>query len=152
MEELNLLYNDIYVFFVFILMILFFVATLFLNVAIIFNWFLKRNLKEVIEKEEKNKAIKTLAFRGFFSFFSFVALFIYLSIFEIEDVQYKNILDTFASNNAIVKSKILNTLEDGLITKKEYISIFFGIDEIQSTEKTTFHKEKTLRIINNHKM
>ena len=152
MEELNLLYNDIYVFFVFILMILFFVATLFLNVAIIFNWFLKRNLKEVIEKEEKNKAIKTLAFRGFFSFFSFVALFIYLSIFEIEDVQYKNILDTFASNNAIVKIKILNTLEDGLITKKEYISIFFGIDEIQSTEKTTFHKEKTLRIINNHKM
>jgi len=140
MEDLSLLYEDIYLFLMVTGMVLFFIGIFWFLAEFLFSFYIK--------KEKKKNGI----YKSILSILCCTSLFIYLTNFEISDIQYKNIFNAFISNNANIKSKLLDITKDNRITKQEYFSLFFSTDEVFLDSKENSYKYKALKIINNHKL
>ena len=140
MEDLSLLYEDIFLFLMITCMILSFLGIFWFLAEFLFSFYIK--------KVKERKGI----YKSILSVLCCTSLFIYLTNSEISDIQYKNIFNAFISNNANIKSKLLDITKDNRITKQEYFSLFFGTDEVLLDNKENSYKYKALKIINNHKL
>lgn len=140
MEEIILLYEDIYLFGILLVCIFSFGST--------FYYLFKYLFYLYVEKLKYRNFI----YKFIISMVVFLGTTIYLDKSEIHSVQYKSIFETFILNNSDIKIKVLEILKDERVTKREYLSIFLGIDEILLESNDYNYKTKILKITNTHKI